>query len=126
MSKVLLVMIGGGLGASSRYGATLLAVRFLGSSYPWGTLFANLVGCFLIGICFALAEFKGMLSPDLRLFFVTGFLGGLTTFSTYAMESVSFARSGSLSMTLLNISAHNLAGLALVLIGMALVRTLLP
>jgi CrcB protein len=124
MTKLLLVLFGGGLGAVSRYGSTLLAVRLFGAGFPWGTLFANLVGCLLIGILTGLSEAKGLLSVEARLFLITGFLGGLTTFSTYALETVNFARDGSFVVTLIQLTAHNLAGLALVLIGIELVRAI--
>ena len=55
LNKILLVLIGGSLGAVCRYAAGLLAVRWFGVSFPWGTLIVNLVGCFLIGLAFSLA-----------------------------------------------------------------------
>ena len=56
MTKFLLVMLGGSAGALCRYGLTLLAAKYIGTRFPWGTLLANLIGCFLIGVAFALAE----------------------------------------------------------------------
>lgn len=87
MLKILLVMAGGGLGSLSRYGVSLMAVWLFGSRFPFGTLIVNLAGCFLIGLSFALAD-QGfsIMNPSMRLFFMTGFLGGLTTFSTYALR----------------------------------------
>ena len=118
-------MFGGSLGAVCRYGASLLAVRLFGAGFPWGTLFVNLVGCLLIGMSFEMAERKGLLPPNMRLFFVTGFLGALTTFSTFAIESVNFGRDGNLAGLVLNILANNLVGLLLVLAGMWLVREMI-
>jgi len=123
--KILLVMIGGGLGAVSRYLITLLSSRLYGSSFPWGTLFVNLSGCFLIGVSFALAEYRNILSPSARLFIMTGFLGGLTTFSTYALESVNFARSGDSSVSVINFILNNFVGMALVIAGMWIVKSIL-
>ena len=76
-------MAGGSIGALSRYGVSLLAVSLFGSRFPWGTLIVNLAGCFLIGLSFALAE-RGstIMHPSMRLFFVTGYLGALTTFDS--------------------------------------------
>lgn len=124
MNKVLLVLIGGGVGSLARYGTTLLAGRVLGAGFPWGTLAVNLVGCFLIGASLGLAERTTLISPSLRLFFVTGFLGGLTTFSSYALETVVAARGGA-GPALANFAANNVAGLALVVAGLRTVQRLL-
>lgn len=124
MNNIVLVMIGGGLGAVSRYVSTVMAARMFGPDYPWGTLFANLIGCLLIGMLTGLSETRGLLTAEARLFLVTGFLGGLTTFSSYAVETVGFARQGSFAITLMQLTAHNVAGLALVLIGIYVIRAL--
>jgi len=119
MPKVLIVFIGGGIGAATRYLTTLAAGKWLGVDFPWGTLIVNLAGCFLIGVALALAEKTDLMQPSLRLFFVTGFLGGLTTFSSFAMESVVAARGG-MPAALVNIAANNVAGVALVISGIRL------
>jgi CrcB protein len=84
----------------------------------------NLVGCLLIGLAFALGVERNVLSPALRVFLVTGFLGALTTFSTFAMENVGFARDGLAMTTLLNLLAHNVGGLVLVVVGIWIGRLL--
>jgi CrcB protein len=119
MDKVLLVFVGGGIGSVTRYGTTLLAGRWFGTGFPWGTLAVNLTGCFLIGMVLGLAERSNLIQPSTRLFFVTGFLGGLTTFSSYAMESVVAFR-GSTLLALGNVAVNNLLGLALVALGFVL------
>ncbi len=124
MNKVLLVFIGGGIGAATRYGTTLLASKWFGPGFPWGTLIVNLGGCLLIGIVLGLAEKSSLVQPSTRLFFVTGFLGGLTTFSSYALESIVALR-GSTYLALGNIAANNLAGLALVAFGFTLTEYIL-
>jgi CrcB protein len=124
MNKVLLVFIGGGIGSATRYGTTLLAGKWFGTGFPWGTLAVNLTGCFLIGITLGLAEKSNLVQPSTRLFFVTGFLGGLTTFSSYAMESVVAFRSSTF-LALGNIAVNNLIGLALVAIGFSLVERII-
>ncbi|MEE4357819.1 MAG: fluoride efflux transporter CrcB [Desulfococcaceae bacterium] len=113
---MLLVVCGGGLGALCRYGFSLTAARFLGTRFPWGTLAANMCGCFLIGVAFALSDRTNILSPSARLFFMTGFLGALTTFSTYALESVTYLRAGS-HIALGNFLLNNFGGGALVFLG---------
>ena len=123
MTNVLLVMLGGSIGALSRYGVSLLAVKLFGPRFPWGTLMVNLAGCFLIGLAFALAERgSGVMNPSIRLFFVTGYLGALTTFSTYALETTNAVSAQSSMVAVFNFAANNLLGVALVLLGMWVVR----
>ncbi|GLI35576.1 fluoride efflux transporter CrcB [Desulforhabdus amnigena] len=116
--KILLIMLGGSLGATCRYGTSLLAARLFGTRFAWGTLIVNLVGCFLIGFAFSLADRTRWMGTLPRLFFVTGFLGALTTFSTFALESTNFLRAASHWLTLANFLANNLVGMVLVLLGM--------
>jgi fluoride exporter len=117
--KILLVMVGGSLGAFSRYGVSLLAVALFGNRFPWGTLIVNLSGCFLIGLSFTLAD-RGLsiMNPSVRLFFMTGYLGALTTFSTYGLETVNAIRAGSHLVSLANFLFNNVFGAALVFLGM--------
>jgi fluoride exporter len=117
--KVLLVMLGGSIGALSRYGVSLLAVKLFGVKFPWGTLLVNLAGCFLIGLAFAWGERSlNIMNPSVRLFFMTGYLGGLTTFSTYGLETVISLQGGRYFVSIANILANNIAGIALVMLGM--------
>jgi CrcB protein len=122
LEKFVLVAVGGSLGALSRYGITLFSVRIFGDKFPAGTLLVNLGGCLLIGLSFALGVERDVMPPSARLFFVTGFLGALTTFSTYGIESVNFFRNGMLDATILNIAANNIGGLCMVLVGLWLGR----
>ena len=117
--KALLVMVGGSFGALSRYGVSLLAASLFGSRFPWGTLIVNLSGCFLIGLCFALAD-RGfrLMTPVARLFLMTGFLGALTTFSAYALESVNALRAQAHLVMAANLLLNNVLGAALVFLGM--------
>jgi fluoride exporter len=116
--KIFLVMLGGSLGAVSRYGVSLLAVSLFGSRFPWGTLIVNLLGCFLIGLSFALAERSSFMNPSMRLFFVTGYLGALTTFSTFAQETVNSMLAETHLVTVANFLSNNVIGGVLVFLGM--------
>ena len=114
-------MIGGGFGALSRYAISLLSVKVLGTMFPWGTLFVNLCGCFFIGIFAGLTEKNLLIGPNERLFLITGFLGAMTTFSTYAIESVSLVIERPLT-SVVNIVLNNAMGLFFAVLGMYLVR----
>ncbi len=120
--KILLVMAGGSLGAVGRYLISLGAVRLFGTGLSWGTFIANMIGCFLIGVCVALIDRLPLLTPATRLFFMTGFLGALTTFSTYALEVVESLRGEGFAIAALTFVANNLGGIVLVLAGMGLVQ----
>ncbi len=120
--KILLVILGGSLGALSRYGVSVLAASLFGSKFPWGTLIVNLSGCFLIGLSVALAERTSFMNPSVRLFFVTGYLGALTTFSTFALETVNSMRSETHFIAVANFLSNNVLGGALVFLGMRVGR----
>jgi CrcB protein len=121
--KILLVLLGGSIGALSRYGVSLLAVKLFGVKFPWGTLIVNLSGCFLIGLAFAWGE-RGfnIMTPSVRLFFITGYLGALTTFSTFGLETMTALQEGRYLVAAGNILANNIIGITLVFLGMAVGR----
>jgi len=116
-TQIFVVAAGGALGTLCRFGISALAVRVVGMGFPWGTLAANLLGCFLIGVALALIDHHNLLNQAQWLFFMTGFLGALTTFSTFAMESLVLARSGAWLAAAGNVLANNVAGIGLVIIG---------
>ena len=116
--QIFAVAAGGAIGALCRLGLSALAVRIVGAGFPWGTLAANLVGCFLIGLAVALIEYHNLLGDTHRLFFLTGLLGALTTFSTFALDSVMLARSGAWVAAGINMAVNNVAGILLVLVGL--------
>ena len=117
IKKLLLVMCGGGLGAICRYSIGLFTVKMGATGFAWGTLTANLIGCFLIGILFALSERVRLLTPDMRLFLITGYLGALTTFSSFALETVNAGREGLMFQPLVNILVNNIGGLTMTFMG---------
>lgn len=118
LKKMLVVMCGGSLGAASRYSIGLLAAKAWGTQFPWGTLTVNLIGCFLIGLIFALADRVHLLTPNIRLLLITGYLGALTTFSSFSLETVNAGRAGLTLQPWVNILVSNLGGLALTFIGL--------
>lgn len=118
--KWMLVMLGGSLGAASRYGIGLVTARMWGTGFPYGTLVVNMAGCFIIGLLFALADRSRLLTPDVRLLLITGYLGALTTFSSFSVETVNAARAGLTLQSLTNILINNIGGLTLTYLGLRL------
>src|SRR5262245_29569036 len=76
------------LGVLARYGTAIVTARFLPSTFPWGTFIINMVGALAIGIVYECSIERSQLSPELRMGIMVGFLGGFTTFSAYALESI--------------------------------------
>jgi CrcB protein len=88
VNRVLLVLVGGGVGSVLRYLTALAAVRFVSPDFPFGTLLVNVMGCFFIGFVHEFATLTARISPDARLFLTTGVLGGLTTYSSFNYEAL--------------------------------------
>ena len=122
--KIGLLTVGGTLGTLARYGLAGLVYRLLGSRFAWGTLAVNLIGCFLVGFAAALADEKFVLGPNVRLFFMVGFLGAFTTFSTYMLESINMLGQRDVALALANVIGSTVLGLVLVILGMGLARWL--
>lgn len=121
MIKLLLVGAGGFLGSVLRYlasGAVQSAVASAG--FPWGTLAVNATGCFAIGALAHLAELRGVLGAEQRLFLITGVLGGYTTFSAYGNETYLLLREGETALAAANALGQVALGLAAVWAGRTL------
>jgi len=120
----LCVFIGAGMGACLRWWLGI-ALNPLFPTVPMGTLAANLLGGFLVGVAAAYFSIKSGLPPELRLLVITGLLGGLTTFSTFSSEVVTQIARGQLGWACATISIHLFGSLALTAAGMLSVRWLL-
>ncbi|MDX1996057.1 MAG: fluoride efflux transporter CrcB [bacterium] len=120
MRTVIIIGIGGFLGANTRYWISGWALahftRFLNWPLPYGTIFVNLTGSFGLALFVAYALKRTPFSNDVRLLVATGFFGAYTTFSTYALESLILMREGSVPAALANILLTN----GLCLLGAAL------
>lgn len=117
------VGIGAAIGAWMRW-ALGIAFNHLLPTLPLGTLAANLVGGYLIGVAVAFFASADHLAPEARLFVVTGFLGGLTTFSTFSGEAVALIAEGKLGWALAHIASHLVGSLALTALGILTVRAI--
>jgi CrcB protein len=87
-----IVTVGGGLGALTRYLLSTWVHGLTGPAFPWGTLAVNGIGSFIIGLVMVLSVDRGAISPETRLLLTTGFCGGLTTFSTFSYETLALLR----------------------------------
>lgn len=117
MQKWFLLLAGGACGTVGRYMLTGLVYRLLGSSFPYGTLAVNTLGCLAIGFLGALSEQKMILQPDMRLFLMVGILGAFTTFSALMYESWKLMQVGSFLLACLNMMGSLLLGLVALWIG---------
>lgn len=105
LHPVLLVALGGALGSVARYLAALAVNRWAQSPFPWGTLFVNVVGSFLIGLVMVLLLRAGEWRENYRLLLVTGVMGGFTTFSSFSWETWKLIEDGRLPLAAVNIFA---------------------
>lgn len=117
MIKVLILITGGAIGTVLRYGVTMWVQRSLQYSFPFGILSVNVIGSFLIGFCWSLAENYDF-SVNTRAFLFTGLFGGFTTFSSFALDTVSLMKTGDYKLAFINILANNVLGLIAVFLGL--------
>lgn len=117
------ILLGGAVGAALRYGVGMLAVRWVGAHFPWGTLAVNVLGSLVAGFLWGML---GGVSPESRthaLFFI-GLLGAFTTFSAYALDSLRLLQEERVAEALANVAANNLGALLAVFVGFSLARIL--
>ena len=103
MREALIAGLGGFIGSALRYWTSVLAYRFFGQEFPFGTLIVNISGCFLIGLLMTIFEERFIVNPNLRIFLTVGILGGFTTFSTFSYETIALLREGSYLISFENI-----------------------
>lgn len=117
---LLLVGVGGFLGAAARYLVDGWVSRATGGAFPWGTLAINVSGSFLLGLLFAVATERAVLPPDVRAGVLIGFIGAYTTFSTWMLESHRLGEDGRGRALLGNLAISLAAGLLAAALGRAL------
>lgn len=122
LKKILLLGFGGFLGSNSRYWISRLMIHLTGWGYPLGTLVVNAAGSFILGFIAGIPLSSKGLSLELRLLIGTGFLGALTTFSTFSVETVEMFQKGSPATALLNTGLNIGLGFLFAFIGLYLTK----
>lgn len=122
LKSLLYVGLGGFIGSMARYAIYLLIGTRWSLIFPWGTFTVNILGSLLIGILIGLSYRGGLLSDSLRLFLITGFCGGFTTFSTFSMEGMNLLQQGHTSQFVSYSMGSVVLGIAAVFIGFQLSR----
>jgi CrcB protein len=124
VTRVALVALGGAIGSVARYGVGALAAQVLGSAFPWGTLFVNLSGSFLIAGVMHVALAGTAISLELRIFLTTGIMGGFTTYSSFNYETLALVDQRAWGLAGLNVAATVLGCLVAGVLGLAAGRAL--
>jgi len=120
MSQVIVLTVGSAAGGLARYYVSGMVYRLAGTSFPYGTLTVNLLGCLIIGTISAVAETKFALGSAGRMFLMTGFCGAFTTFSTFIFETGNLIKDGQIAMALSNVLISVAAGFVLYKLGVLL------
>jgi len=122
LRTILLVGSGGFIGSVMRYFVQYYMEKNLISTFPWGTLIANIAGSFLIGIVFALAEKGNLISTEWRIFLAVGICGGFTTFSAFAYNNFTLINERDWSSVFLNVGGNLFLGILAVYLGIIFIR----
>lgn len=123
-SKLLWIALAGAVGTLARYGIYQLVPKWTSDSFPWSTLVVNVLGCYLFGVVWILAERRLHITEETRLIVLTGFMGAFTTYSTYAFETGQMLRDGHWWSAFANLSAQTILGIGALFLGFATARTM--
>jgi CrcB protein len=124
MTHILLVATGGAFGSVLRYLVGLWTLRSFGPSFPWGTLIVNVTGSFLIGVFAEVIARKLGASAEMRVFLITGILGGYTTFSAFSLDAITLMERGEMITAAIYVGSSVLLSAIAVFAGLALMRAI--
>lgn len=119
------IVLAGGIGSLTRYGLTELVESWFGRIFPYGTMVVNLVGCLLFGVVWE-GSARGAVSLEMRLILLVGFLGGFTTFSSFAFHNEQMLMEKQWGHLLINILVQNVLGIAAIWLGIKLAEMVFP
>ena len=119
--QIVALAAAGAVGTLLRVGCTTAAVKLFGPSFPWGTLAANVIGSFVFGVIYALSRSRGI-TPEQETVLLVGLLGGFTSYSSFAFQSVALLESGRAATAVAYMAFTNVAGLVAVWAGLRLCR----
>jgi fluoride exporter len=123
--NTLAVALGGSIGSMARFWSGHFFSNWFGTTFPWATLFVNVMGSAFLGFVFSFSVAKpGTIDPNLRLLLTTGFCGGFTTFSSLAWETFSLAQKGDTTLAIANVLGNLLIGGIAVCLGYLLGRAI--
>lgn len=122
MKQVLFVGVGGAAGSILRYLTTVFTARYYTASFPLATLIVNVAGCFLAGLIFGMITRETTEDQNLKFLLITGFCGGFTTFSAFALENVRLMNAGNTTTAVVYTMVSVAAGLLAVWIGLLITR----
>jgi CrcB protein len=120
----LIVFLGGGVGAALRHGFNLVFSRWLGTAFPYATLWENVTGSLVMGLLVATFAFKSEIPQHMRLFLTTGILGGYTTFSTFSLDTALLYERGELGTAALYVALSMVLSVGGLFAGLWLVRSM--
>jgi len=122
LQKLIYLALAGALGTIARYGLHSLFTKINGTTFPYGTLVVNIVGCLLAGLLWTLFESKWTVTAETRLLVLVGFMGAFTTFSTFILESGDLVRSAQWLSVAANVTLQNGLGFGALFVGVSLGR----
>lgn len=123
MKVILLVGLGSFIGGIGRYLVTILIQNRFLSTFPYGTMVVNIIGCFLIGVIYGISD-RGTMPSEWRIFLATGIMGGFTTFSSFSNDTVSMLRDSQYWAAFSYVAISVLIGLAATFSGISLIKYL--
>ncbi len=125
MNGILAIALGGGIGSVARHYAATAMILFFGTAFPFGTLLVNVLGSFIMGVLIEMMALKWQVTPEVRAFLVTGFLGGFTTFSTFSLDVFKLAETGQAAAAALYVALSVFVSILAIFAGVWLVRGVL-